>query len=958
MCKASRIIGHAKERAQFHRLLTAASKGGGQVVLLSGEPGVGKTNLALTSLSECGFNVYRGRAIERGTAAYGPIAAALRDCLRQTGGDVRECGPLSKYLGILLPELEQPVPELADPAVLVEAIATALSAKAQSHPMALLLDDLHWADESTVDLLPILAERLQGDPVALIGTYRDEEIGRGHPIRRLKGELLRLRMLREIPIEPLSEDETGELLSARLGGSVDQTLRTMVFQRTRGLPLYIEELADALELGSFIRQGKHGFEPVPDSTVPVPASIRDMVALRLERLSEKARAQLYVAAVIGDEFNPDFLKQMVYGDDGLNELLDAGFIAETLPGRCAFRHTLTREAILEEVPWSDRRRLHREVAEQLEGRDAPQEQIANHWAAASELERARRAFLAAADRSHGIHAYRDAYRNYERALETWPVGDAEEERSAALERQATCAQTVGLITEAIQVWERYTQSPVVQTVPLHRARALRAIATLHELRGENAQAIDTRLQAARAFQEAGLPAEAVIELLERTERYIINAQPTPATETAREALQLADDAQRPDLQARAKGILAYATAMLGKIEDARPLAHDALTTALSLNAPNLVAEMYRYAAGVAEYSSEFAMAREAYTTALNYCRDRDEDVHTNLCMGCMSYVLFRAGKWRQSLDLCKEIMQLEEGIPYPDAVAKGVMGMIKAYRGELKPAKKMIAESNAGVQALGGVIGEFLTIWFAAFAHETSGELDEAANTYRRFIRMWEKTEDYHDAIPGFCAAATFFASQELADDVTICANALSTMATGSGHREAVAALAFVLGERAMVDGKYQEAADHFKQAATRFEPLEVPVERARAEWRAGAALAQAGAKEEAVGYLRNAYRAMRKLGARALSSRISADLNDLGEPTEERRRSKSHGLSDIALTKRQTDVARLLADGLTNKEIAEKLFVSPRTVDMHVAHILDRLDCRSRTEAARRIAELGLTSV
>ncbi len=947
------LCGRIRERAQLKRMLASVLGGHGQVILLSGEPGVGKTRLAVAALNESGFKVYLGRAIERATAPYGPIAGALRDCLRQTGGTVDDCGPLGKYLGILLPELGPMAPDEADATLLVEAITSALAAKAKSEPTALLLDDLHWADESTVDLLPILAERLQSERIAIIGTYRDEDIGRGHPIRRLKGELLRLRMLRELPVEPLTVDETADVLETLLGGTISDGLRDMVFAHTQGLPLFIEEVAETLKAGEHIRQGARGLEPISDTQIPIPESIRDLVAMRLDGLTEEARAQLNMAAVIGDEFDIDLVRDLVGTDAGLNELMTARFITESRAGMAVFRHTLTRDAVLDELPWSERRDLHRKVAERLEGRGASPERLAIHWLAAGDSERARQSFHAAADRSCAVYAYRDAVRNFERALEIWPVEHEEEARSAALERHAQCAQTAGLLDEAVRAWERLAQSSAVRNDPRRRGETLRALATVHDLRGANLQSIEARDQSWRAFDEAGMCGEAAVELLAKTERFIINAQPSAASEVGLEALRFAERSERPELAARAKGTLAYAQAMLGQIDRARELAHDALNSALRLNSPNLIAEAYRQTAGVAEYSSDFGKASEAYTTARDYCREQGEGVHTNLCMGCMSYVFFRAGKWRQSLDLCREILRIPDGLPYPSGVAKGVKGMIQVFRGELKPAKKLVVESRREVHEVGGVLGELLALWSIALAHEHGGDSAEATEAYHQFIRMWERIEDYHEAIPGLCSAASFFAEQNAAAEVALCANALSSIATKSGNPEALAGLAFALGERALLEGDARASADHFLQAAAQFAPLEVPVEWARAEWRAGVALAAAGDSDGAATHLRDAYRRLRRLGARALSSQVARHLTELGEPVEARRNYRR--IETVTLTKRQQDVARLLAEGLTNKEIAQRLFVSPRTVDMHVAHILDRLDCRSRTEAARKIADLDL---
>lgn len=156
--------------------------------------------------------------------------------------------------------------------------------------------------------------------------------------------------------------------------------------------------------------------------------------------------------------------------------------------------------------------------------------------------------------------------------------------------------------------------------------------------------------------------------------------------------------------------------------------------------------------------------------------------------------------------------------------------------------------------------------------------------------------------------------------------------------------------------GDPKEAVSQFERSLEHFEQLETPYDQARAGWRLGAAHVAAGSTESAIRCLTGAYRIARKLGARPLATRIAGDLKAIGAPVEEGRGAHPAGRADAGgLTRRQLEVARLVADGLTNKEIAHKLYLSTRTVDMHVANILDRLDCRSRSEAVRKAGELGL---
>jgi DNA-binding NarL/FixJ family response regulator len=168
--------------------------------------------------------------------------------------------------------------------------------------------------------------------------------------------------------------------------------------------------------------------------------------------------------------------------------------------------------------------------------------------------------------------------------------------------------------------------------------------------------------------------------------------------------------------------------------------------------------------------------------------------------------------------------------------------------------------------------------------------------------------------------------------------------------------LSYALGESALLKGIPEEAIGQFQKAVRLYEQLGTPMEMAQSEYRTGVALARAGNRDEALRFLTNAYRRAKKLGARPLAGRIGERLEALGEKPDERGSpAKSARSTRENLTRRQVEVLRRIAEGLSNKEIAAKLYLSPRTVEMHAARVLDRLNCRSRSEAVRKAGELGL---
>ncbi|HXQ88924.1 MAG TPA: LuxR C-terminal-related transcriptional regulator, partial [Solirubrobacterales bacterium] len=221
----------------------------------------------------------------------------------------------------------------------------------------------------------------------------------------------------------------------------------------------------------------------------------------------------------------------------------------------------------------------------------------------------------------------------------------------------------------------------------------------------------------------------------------------------------------------------------------------------------------------------------------------------------------------------------------------------------------------------------------------------------------WSRSEDHHYAVWGVRWAASFFARRNRPKDAQLCAAALGQMATEGGHDDAVAALAQAVGELALLEGDAAGAADSLSRAVELHRNLAIPHERAQVELRAGVALAAAGEREEGLERLCDAYRCATRLGARPLAAEAAKEVAALGESVAQRLGSRAAAASEdgVQLTRRELEVLRHVAVGRTNREIAQELFISQRTVDMHVRNLLGKLDCRSRVEASHRAGELGL---
>ncbi len=288
------------------------------------------------------------------------------------------CGRLAPYLAPLLPELGLPALDAGE-ATLIEALRRAFAEMASCGPAAVVLDDLHWADEATLLLLPRIAPGLRDVPLLLVAIARDEVPADTHRLRRLRGELRRVSEPLELPLRPLERADTALLAAAVTGEELADDIVDVLHDRSHGIPFYVEQIASTL---------RRGDGHADADARPLPETLIDAVLLRTEALSLPARNALERAAVVGQRSPVDHGTGSV-GGDALAEALAAGFLVDAGPAHVEFRHALVRDAIYEAIPWTRRRSLHAAIARSLETAAAGASERAVHWLGAGDVARAR-----------------------------------------------------------------------------------------------------------------------------------------------------------------------------------------------------------------------------------------------------------------------------------------------------------------------------------------------------------------------------------------------------------------------------------------------------------------------------------------------------------------------------------------------------------------------------------------
>jgi predicted ATPase/DNA-binding NarL/FixJ family response regulator len=947
------LVGRERERAALRDAIATAAGGDGAIVLVAGEGGVGKTALVESALAKDSGLVLRGAADQRAVRPYAPIVAALRAYQRAVPDGLRGSGPLSEHLALILPELGSPAPD-TDQATLFEAVSNLLDQIARRDPTVVFLDDLQWADDATAELLLHLDSMLNTTPMLLLGAYRSDEVSRGHPLRRMRSELRRRRRLQELTVEPLGPVETAEIAARVLGARLGSTLARTLYDRTQGVPFFIEELAVALAAAGRLEQAEGAVELGPEETLPLPDTIKETVLLRAERLSATGRHTLEIAAAAGLRFDLELVAALG-GADGIDEAIQRGFLVE-VDQQGAFRHALIREAVYDDTPWTRRRSYHRRLAAELEQRGTAPEAVAAQWLAAGERDRARPSLLAAAERFCQVHAYQDAARAVGRAIELWPEGEDEDGRLAALERLGRCAQLHGDLTGAARAWQEVVEACRARGDLVRLAELQRRLAGIYELQGAWDRALAARAAAAEAFAERGLDIEAAAERLAAASHLQAAANLTTALDLVADAGPGVERTGSIELRARALSLEGQIRAKLGDTERGVELAREGLALALAENLTEPAAEAYYRLASALQAAADYPEALDAYAAASDFCQQQGIAGMGEVCFSCLAPVMVRTGEWDRAVEVCRAILDAGDAPANARMVAAAELGIVYVLRGETRRTRRLLSDSLGFARRNQRFGLEVEAAHGLARANALEGRADDALRDARDLIDRIADREERHYSVSALRWTTTLFARQGLKADVARSTELLSQTAGALGTAEAVAGLGHALGELALVDGDAAGATQQFTHALDLLGDLSVPYERAETELRAAIALTAAGERGLAIERLTAVYRAARRLRARPLATAAAEELARLGERIERRLGRRAAGqLEHAGLSRRELEVLRLVSVGRTNREIARELFLSPRTIDMHVRNVLTKLGCRSRTEATRRAVELGL---
>ncbi|MFC8999492.1 AAA family ATPase [Streptomyces rochei] len=1004
------FVGRAGELATLNEALDGAASAEPQALLLGGEAGVGKTRLVeefADAARRQGAVVALGGCVEIGADGlpFAPFSTALRALRRQLPGELADAAAgQEEELARLLPELGEGAPvtgggrhDEESMARLFELTARLLERVAARHTVVLVLEDLHWADASTRHLIAYLVRTLRTGRLVVLATYRSDDIHRRHPLRPLLAELDRLRTVRRIELGRFTRDEVGRQIAGILAYEPDPLQVDEIFERSDGNAFFVEELAVAAHEGC---------------CTGLTDSLRDLLLVRVEALPESAQRVARIVAEGGSTVEYRLLAAVAsLAEDDLIEALRAAVGANILlpapdGDGYRFRHSLVREAVADDLLPGERSRLNRRYAEALDADPTlvPAAErvmrLASYWYHAHDPARALPAVLDASVEARRRHAYSEQLRLLERAMELWD--------SVPNEVRATLRPV-----DYTEVYPPCGCDPA--TAPLRYLDLMAEAAVAGRLCGERERALKITKRALRLLEEeqeagAGMPASGrdpqraawfwtqrslLVQAQGRGDgwRELGIAQELvrglPPSQVHAEVLAMAANWSMlhdpgPDAVVAAERAVEYAR-MVGAADielNARLTLGGLMVDAGHIDAG--LAEMFQVRDQVVAQGRSAVVARSHVNLpsvlesvgrseeAIGILREGVEITRRMGLLeseawvwGNLSESLISLGRWDEALEAAARASAPGRG-PAPRGGAALKRAFIALARGGTAEAARLLAEARAAYGTHDPMPQYRLPLAALALGIAAAeGRVQDARAEFGRVLDTGLPPGTQRYGWPLLLSAAQAEADArglpaaeegrtEALERLTGTAKTLTTGApVWLAHEK------WVRAELHRAEGRDTPAL--WTEAVTAFECLERPYELARVRHRLAAALLDTGGEDErarATELLRLAGTVALHLGARPLADAVDL-LGRRARLTLGRAAGPERAPADpaeaLGLTNRERDVLRLVSDGRTNRQIAEELFISPKTASVHVSNILAKLGVSGRGEAAAVAHRLAL---
>jgi DNA-binding CsgD family transcriptional regulator len=924
--------------------LADAAAGAGRVLFVAGEAGIGKTRLlgSLTRRAQASsFAVARAAAFPGDVQSLGGLLLDLASDL------VSAPEPVLGDLGQSLTSRIRANPADAGDAhhrrrLLVQDAADLLVTAEPGIPVLIILEDLHWADELSLDVLGHLAGRIANRPMLIAGAYRSDELYPSLPLRDLRARLLAQRLAEEVRLPRLGLDQTATMTSATLGRPVPAQLVAAIHERTDGIPLHVEEFLAAIGENSLTSQPGAAIQ-----AAAVPDTLSDAVLSRARRLTTPTRDVTSAAAVIGRSFDFDLLTTVTDAgpDDvagALRELQEAYFV---LPGADAvtfdFRHALIRDTLYADTGLPLRRRLHERVAGAAAERGYRGAFISAHFEQAGCPAPAYEYAVTAAREASEISAHGEALELCRRAVRNLPAQLPVLDQAglfAALGDEAAATDDNMAAAEAYQTAHELTTA--AGDVRAAAALVPRMVAVAHLL-GAGLDARAGTLQAAldsldtvagadreRARLHSAMAAAYLVD--DRLDEAIIHGERGRA-----ESQRIGDGEAALNAATTLGSVLVFA----GRMDEGWQLLEEAIAGAGETSQEAEAARGYRMVGSSASELMEYDRAEHWLIEGVRYAENAELWNHRHYMASHLAHVQWATGQWDAAARTAQGALADGRGGITTQITAQYVLGYLAMGCGDWSAAGTLLREALAAGERMAELQRLSPPLWGLAETARCCGDYDTALTLCERGYQASAEVMDAACLFPylltgvrAHLACGAVEAAEEWSARVgaVLEARAIPGTLPAIGHGRGLILLA-----RGDISAAHQA------------------LELARESWRArrrfwegtwalldlAAAAARARRRGEAATLLDETRAIAAAAGASTLAEnadRLSRSFGP-GHPAE-----PWHPLSE-----REFEVARLVAAGLTNRQIAQQLVLAPKTISAHVTHILTKLGAGRRAEIA-----------
>lgn len=957
--------------------LESALSGEPAFVLVGGEAGVGKTRLVEEAAARARgreARVLTGNCIELGGEglSLSPFVDALRTLLRIMDPEQLDglLGPARLELARFLPELDPdgtagPPPSGDDGRTrLLELVFGVLRRLAADQPLMLVVEDLHWADRSTLDLVSLLIRAMRETPVLVVLTFRSDEIHRTHPLRPLIGAWERVRSVRRLELGRFSRAETARQLEALLGSRPGPRMVELLYERSEGNAFLVEEIFAAVQAGA--------------GPGELPVTLRDVLLGRAERLSDRALRLLRIAAAAGTSVPDRQLAAVAEVDEAvLEEALREAIehqllVPDDSNNGYRFRHALTRDAIYSDTLPRQRVRIHRGYAEAISedpslagSPAAAAAALAVHWFAAHDAPRALVASVEAARSAMG-YAPAEALRHLEQALELWPgVPDAEERCGLdiveVLRMTAVDAYAAGNLERSVALFDEALGELDPTAAPERVALLLAAKATsLQDLNRDR----DASAALARALSllppDQPTVARAVVLVSIASGPVSRGEHPSAWREAGERALEAAQAAGARDQEANARIILAATLAYGGDAERALAEFRVGLELAETLVEPALALRGYLNLSDTLEMMGRHQEAADAAAQGLELAARTGLTRHAygQYLVGNHAEALVSLGRW----DEAEQVLERAVDSDLSEAAVVGALtmrrGIIAVLRGRCEDAARYLKAAYEVTGASEAVQWIMPLAYAQSLIALASGDLSRARTQVRDAL-----DSDAAELFERYVWPVLWLGLRIEAEAADIDADRAAALQAQveqlrAAQPPALAYRALAMAEAARASRGHADWSHAIEAARAGGETYVI----AYALLRGAESACTAGDRRGAIGMLHESARLATEMRAEPLltealdlarRARLPAPASGSAEPTD-----RAETIESLGLTDRERAVLALVAAGLSNPQIAQELFISPKTASVHVSNILSKLNVGSRGEAAAVAHRLGVDGV